>query len=686
MRARSILLRVAVATTTLAAVTFGSGVAAHAAPPELKITDVTLAEGNAGTALATFTISYGGSGTSGVSVDYATGDETATAGSDYVATSGTAILPSSGCKCTTMSVTINGDSTVEANETFEVNLSNPVGKGITDGQGIGTITNDDLPSASIDDPSVAENGGTMTFTVSLDQAAPFASTIGYSTAAGTATAGSDYSGVANNLTIPAGQTSGTINVPILDDTIYEGNETLFMNLSAVSGVAIGDNQGTGTIVENDALPNITVDDPTVAENSGPMTFTISLDAAAAVPVQVDYATSDNTATAGSDYAGKTGTATIPAGSTSTTVDVPITDDSIYEGDETLNLNLSGAVNGAISDAQGQGTITENDPAPTISIDSPTVGEGGGTLTFTISIDTAAAVDTSVDYATSDGGASAGSDYTGKTGTATIPAGSTSTTVDVPVTDDSLHEGDETLSLDLSNPVNGQGTPSGTGTIKDDDGAPDVSVADANVLEGNSGTSDLTFDVTLSNASSSDVSVDYVTSDGTASGGSDYTAASGTLTIPAGNTSGTITVHANGDTTFEPDETVTVTLSTLVGGGSITNDTATGTIKNDDKHPATVTMKLTKTHKNVGARGLLEPASTGNTVTVVLAKYHHHNWQTVKTKIVTVKKLTDRDGDGLIDAQYGARFPRPRHGRYRFTASFGGDANTAATDKAMTFKL
>ena len=101
-----------------------------------------------------------------------------------------------------------------------------------------------------------------------------------------------------------------------------------------------------------------------------MTFTISLDAAAAVPIQVDYATSDNTASAGADYTAKSGTAVIPAGSTSTTVDVPLLDDSMYEGDETLNIDLSGAVNGSISDAQGQGTISEDDAAPTISVDSP----------------------------------------------------------------------------------------------------------------------------------------------------------------------------------------------------------------------------------------------------------------------------------------------------------------------------
>lgn len=687
MRARSILLRVVVATSTIAAVTLGSGMAAHAAPPGLSINNVTVTEGNAGTSLATFTINYAGPGTSGVTVDYATADGTATAGSDYVATSGTAILPSTGCKCTTVSVTVNGDTTVEADETFTVNLSNPVGKVITNGTGTGTITNDDQPNATIDDPTVSEGGGTLTFTVTLDQVSLTDAVMTYSTAAGTATDGSDYTGVTGTLTITAGQTQGTIGVPILDDSIYEGDEDLTMNLVAVSGVNVTDAQGDGTITDNDAQPNITVDDPSAPENGGPLTFTISLDNAAGVDVNVDYATSDNTATAGSDYTAVSGTATILAGSTTTTVDVPLTDDSIYEGDETLNLDLSGAVNGVVSKAQGQGTITEDDPMPTISVDTPTVGEGDGTATFTISLDTAAAVDASVDYATSDISATDGADYSGVSGTATILAGDTTATVDVPVLDDNIYEGDETFSLDLSNAVNGSlGTPSGTATISDDDPAPDVDIAPAQVAEGNSATTPLDLNVSLSNPSFEDIKVDYATSDGSATAGSDYVATSGTLTIPAGDTVGQVEVMVNGDTTYEPNEDFTVTLSNLVGTANLTTDTATGTIRNDDKQPATLTMKVGKTHKNIGARGLLEPAATGNQVTVTLSKYRHGAWKTVGTKKVTVKKIADRDHDGLLDATYGARFPKPRHGRYRFTASFGGDANTAATSKAVKFKL
>src|SRR6185295_6839585 len=220
MRIRSVLLRVAVATSTITALTLGAGVtAAHAAPPGISITDASITEGNSGTSTMAFTLQYGGAPTAGVTVDYTTANVTATAGSDYVASSGTIALSATGCKCGTLNIQIIGDTVAENTETFQVNLSNAVNKTLDDNQAIGTITDNDVPNASINDPSVSENGGTLTFTVSLDATAPFASVIGYSSAAGTATAGSDYTTITNNLTIPAGQTSGTINVPILDDAI-----------------------------------------------------------------------------------------------------------------------------------------------------------------------------------------------------------------------------------------------------------------------------------------------------------------------------------------------------------------------------------------------------------------------------------------------------------------------------------
>ena len=580
MHVRTIAARLAVVTTTIAMFAFAPGSPAHAAPPHnITIDDVSITEGTSGSTNLDFTISVSGPAVAGVTVDYTTADATATAGSDYVSTTGTAALANGGCRCATVSIPVEGETAIENDEIFVVTLSDAVGGTITDGQGVGTITNDDLPNASVNDPVVAENLGTLTFTVSLDATAPFDSIVGYTTGPDTATADADYTTTSGTLTVAAGATSGSVDVPVLDDSTYEGNEALTLDITAVSGVVVADTQGHGTITEDDAAPSITVDDPTVAEDGATMTFTISLDATAAVDVAIDYATSDGTATAGADYTGTSGTATITAGNTTTAVDVSVLDDGTYEGDEMLALDLSGEVNGALSDTQGHGTITE------------------------------------------------------------------------------------------------------------DDAAPGVSVADASVTEGTAGTKNLSFIVTLSNPSAFDLTVDVTTADGTAVAPDDYTAVSSdTVLLPAGVETSSAEISILGDTAFEVDETFTITLGNLVGTGTIDTPAATGTITNDDTQASRVTLKATETRAKIGAKGILEPATAGNTVTATLARYRNGHWVTVATKTVTVRKLSDRDADGSADARYGASFARPTHGRYRFTAVFGGDPDTKSSSKKVTFKL
>ena len=160
----------------------------------MTISDVSVTEGNSGTKAATFTVTLSPTSTQAVTVGYATANGTATAGSDYVATSGTLTF-AAGVSTQTIAVTINGDATVETDETVLVNLSGATNATIGDAQGIGTITNDDQPSLAINDVSVSEgNSGTKTatFTVTLSPTSTQAVTVGYATANGTATAGSDY--------------------------------------------------------------------------------------------------------------------------------------------------------------------------------------------------------------------------------------------------------------------------------------------------------------------------------------------------------------------------------------------------------------------------------------------------------------------------------------------------------------
>ena len=170
--------------------------------PVLRINDVSKAEGNSGTTAFTFTVSLSPASAGTVTVKYATANGTATAGSDYTAVSPTLLTFAPGQTSQTVTVNVTGDTVQEANETFFVNLSSPSGATLFDGQGLGTILNDDGPVLRINDVSKAEgnNGVTpFTFTVSLSPASAGTVTVNYATANGTATAGSDYAAVSGYL-------------------------------------------------------------------------------------------------------------------------------------------------------------------------------------------------------------------------------------------------------------------------------------------------------------------------------------------------------------------------------------------------------------------------------------------------------------------------------------------------------
>lgn len=173
--------------------------------------------------------------------------------SHYTAATGTLTIPAG-----STSGTVNGDTLYEADETFTVTLSGPVNATITTAVGTGTITKDDLPpTLAINDVSQAEgNAGTTNyvFTVTQSAVSGLTTTVTYATADGTATAGSDYTAIApTTLTIPAGNTTGTITVSVTGDTTTEANETFVVNLSAPTNATISDNQGLATIVNDDVV-------------------------------------------------------------------------------------------------------------------------------------------------------------------------------------------------------------------------------------------------------------------------------------------------------------------------------------------------------------------------------------------------------------------------------------------------
>ena len=228
-------------------------------------------------------------------------------------------------------------------------------------------------------------------------------------------------------------------------------------------------------------------------------------------------------------------------------------------------------------------VRNDSPEPVLSVADLSVGEGAGNAVFTVSLDVESGEALSVDYATSAGSATAGSDYTETSGTLNIAAGDDSGTVSVPIGNDRLEEEDETFTLTLSNASNASiGTASATATITDND-TPRLTVADATATEGSA----VVFTVSLGAITAADVTVEYATADVSATAGADYTAAASdaSLTIAAGQTSGTISIDTLDDSLDEGDETFTLTLSNPSSNavlGNVAARTATGTIDDDDE--------------------------------------------------------------------------------------------------------
>jgi hypothetical protein len=542
----------------------------------------------------------------------------------------------------------------------------------------------------IADASIVEgDAGQKTLTVTLTWTGAkggSAVQIHYATADATATAGSDYTSTSGTATFNNGCKCATVGVPILGDTMTEGTETFLVNLSSPVNAVIGDAQAVGTIYDNEGPPAFVVTDASADESAGTMSFSVLMTNSSSGTKTVDYATSDGTAVAGSDYTAASGTLTFTTGQTSKSVNVAITNDTLSEASETLTVTLSNA-SLALDDASGLGTIADDDPEPTLTVADVSVSETAGTLTFTISASMASGQEMDVDYATADTTAAAGADYTATDGTAVLPAGATSATVDVTVADDGIYEGDETFALNLSGEYNAVlGTTQATGTITDDEAKPTVSIGDAAVTEGNTGTATATFDVTLSHASAFATDAAWATAGATATAGSDYTAGSGTVSFPAGETTAQISVDVLGDSVVEPSETFSVTLSTP-NGLVIGTVTGTGTITDDDRLPTALTLKVIATKTKVGAQGLLESTTADAQVTVTLAKKKSGSWvQVGSPRTVTVTKLGDRDNDGKADAQYRASFKRPRRGTYKLTVTFAGTTVLSPASKTATFKL
>jgi hypothetical protein len=338
------------------------------------------------------------------------------------------------------------------------------------------------PMLSINSVSLQEgkSGSTKSrFTVSLSVASGQTVAVNYATQSGTAVAGRDFAPACGTLVFQPGQTEKTITVAVKGDRLYEDDEVFRVSLGAPTGAMLDPRaaSGTGTIQNDDATPAVSIGSVSVKEG-GPATttiarFTVTLSSASGRPTTVPYATADGTATiVDNDYQAAGGSVTFAPGETRKTISILVNGDSKYEAKESFVVILGAPDGAAIAPGKGvgTGTIRNDDALPRVWINDVTVCEdpaGTSTAQFLVSLSAPSGLPVTAKYATSDGTALAGRDYTATSGTLTFAAGEVTQTISVTIRGDQVREPDETFFVrmfGLKGAAVGKGK--GTGTIHD----------------------------------------------------------------------------------------------------------------------------------------------------------------------------------------------------------------------------
>lgn len=415
-----------------------------------------------------------GTWTDADALDFATPNTTTTGAKDGNAAANRASL----------SAELTGFS-IAAGATFFIRWTDFNASGSDDGLAIDdfSITPFTTPTLTISDVTVTEGSGASqaVFDVTLSEFFGQIVQVDYATANGSATSGSDYAATSGTLTFdPANSlTTQQVSVPLSGDCLIEGDETFNVNLSNAVNGSIIKSVGVGTMLNDDLPGTLQLSAATFSagENAGTAIITVTRSGGTGAGVSVSYVTSNGTATP-QDYAPASGTLTFDCQETSKTFVVTLADDTLDEADETVNLKLTNPTGGATLGAQTDAvlTIVDDDTAGTVQLSAAnfTVAEAAGAATITITRTGGAASGVTVKYATSNGTAQAGPDYTITTGTASFGAGDTTQTFTIPISSDNLPEpGGETILLTISNPTGGAviGAPAAAVlTIQDDDGA------------------------------------------------------------------------------------------------------------------------------------------------------------------------------------------------------------------------
>ena len=455
--------------TAIARATATVSIADNEVVPQLSISNATVVEG----ATASLTVTRSGQTSTAVSVNYATANGTAVAPGDYGATSGTLTFqPSETTK--TIAVGTVDDSAYESTENFTVNLSGATAGAVIN-KAVGTITltdNDNPPSFSISSASATE-GNPLALTVTKSGTSAIPLSVSYGTSDGTAVAPGDYAAASGTLTFQPGDTTKSISISTVNDTIYEGSETFRVYLSGATGGAVISNAaGTGTILDNDAAPAFSISNASVTEGQV-ASVTITKSGSTGLNSSVSYATADGTAGSG-QYQSASGILTFLPWEASKTIPIRTIDNVQYNNPKLFSMSLSSPTNATVMVPSATITILNDDPAPSFSAMNSDAANEGSPVQFSVVLSGNLYYEgpLTINYTTSSGTATSGVDFTPTSGTLTFNAPEIVKSVSVPTIQDSDYEPDETINFTISSPSAGTIiTAQAVGTIKNDDPAP-----------------------------------------------------------------------------------------------------------------------------------------------------------------------------------------------------------------------
>ena len=582
-----------------------------------------------------------------VTVDYASADQTATSGSDYVAAGASLTWAAGETGLRTAEIATLPDTIDEDNETFSFNLT-PVGTVIivNDTSTVEIIDDDPVPTISVEAINVVENDGVAVLSLSLSNPSAFTISTNYTTIDGTAFAAQDYAAAAGTVTWPPENSDvQSITINLINNTTGEPEEQFLVEFDNTQNAFLAGDVAI-TIVD-DEIPSLSLSDATASELDGQLELAVTLEGASTATVATTVVTAAGTATADVDYENITASVTwAPGESGQKTVQVPILDDTTDEYDETFSISLLATQNATETVGTATATITDDDGPPFITTHDAAANENEGLISFNIELSEPSGKTVATTVVTAAGTATADVDYENITASVTwAPGESGQKTVQVPILDDTTDEYDETFSISLLATQNATETVgTATATITDDDGPPFITAHDAAANE-NEGM--ISFNVELSEPSGKVVDFTYTLLSDSAEvaefGGDVVDSSGGSGSIDPGLTERTISIFIANDLRDEGDEFFDLTLN--VDPETVATDArstlgALGQIIDND-----VAFVLPVGWSMIGVPSAADPPTAVHSTILTDPRPSIWRWDVAEQLFVLFNELTETGGTG-----------------------------------------